>query len=160
MRKLIYLLPLLMMPAFTSAAHDDSLQAAAYRLEANAGKFYSQVSHLPGNWRLKAEAHQFAMLSNTLARETSGNVRPRRLRRTLARLDQSYYELDTALRYAHVRGNKNKLRKRFRKVSLAMNSVASFNWPVGRLASSSTWDGYVWATSDDKRSDRRRRYRN
>lgn len=160
MRKLFYLLPLLAMPAMAAAGHD--LVGAAYSLEARAQRVYAQVAYLPGNWQLKQEARQFALASERLARQARRGAPPRRMLKTLRRLNEEFYDLKFAASEAHVRYKKRKrLRRAVANLSGALTRVEYALEPQWRRAGNRVQLGYRNAWFDDDSSADRplRRYR-
>lgn len=160
MRKLLFLFPLLLLPALASAGHNSPLKSAAYHLDASASGFYSRVANLRGNRHLKFEARSFAIASKKFARQVTHNPRSPRLDRALDQLNIAFYELRLAVDYAEVRGNKNRLRRRLGEVRVALNNVGSRVGPRGRLVSNWSRGGYIKAYPVDSGPvHRMRRYR-
>lgn len=160
MRKIIYLVPLMFMPALAGASHD--VLAAAYTLEARADRVQRQIAYLPGNWQLKQEARQFALASDRLVRQARRGQRPRKLARTLRRLNAEFYDLKFAAANAHLRYKKRKrLRRSLNKLSRSLVRVEYALDPQWRRAGKKTRAGYRNAYYDDDSSSdyRVRRYR-
>lgn len=135
MRKLILLMPLLFVPGFAGAGHASPLEKATARLEVRADEFYREVAHLRGNWYLKREAWQFARQSRRLARQVAYGERPRRLGRSIARLEAGFFDLRLALDYARIRHGKKYLRKDLRRLGKSLARVVRRFGPGVRLAS-------------------------
>lgn len=160
MRKLFYLVPLLFMPALASAGHE--FASSVYALDARAEQLYQQVAYLPGNWQLKQEARQFAQQSDRLARQARRGYKPKKVARSLRRLNATFYELKYAAANAHVRYKKRKrLRRQLRKLSRSLASVEYALASQYRRAHKRSRGGYRNAYYDDDSSDdrRNRRYR-
>lgn len=160
MRKFLYLIPLLFMPAMAGASHN--LVDAAYSLEARAERVHAQVAYLPGNWQLKQEARQFVLASERLARQVRRGAPPRRILRTLRRLNGEFYDLKYAASQAHLRYKKRKrLRRSLAKLSRSLTQVEYALDSQWRRAGKRVRYGYRNAYYDDDSSDDRRgrRYR-
>lgn len=160
MRKLIYLVPFLFMPALASASH--GVVAAAYTLDARADRLQQQVAYLPGNWQLKQEARQFAQASDRLVRQARRGQRPQKLARTLRRLNAEFYDLKFAAGNSHLRYKKRKrLRRALRQLSRSLVRVEYALDTKWRRAGKKTRAGYRNAYYDDDSSSdyRVRRYR-
>lgn len=163
MRKLIFLIPLLLAPALGSAAHQGLPVQPAYNLKIAATDLYWQVSHLRGNKLLKREARQFLRASNQLLRKTRRAGRPHQVARSLDKLNYQFREL----KYAVINANsppwvRKKLRRQLRGIALAINKAERVLARNGRYARSWSRSGYAAVVANDARSNVRnaRRYRN
>lgn len=160
MGKLILLPLLFLLPALAGAGH--SGVEAAWALEARAANFSDRVAYLPGNWRLKQEARQFARQSRRLARQAGASRSPWRMAVTLDRLNAEFYDLRRATANAWVgKPQRKRLNRQLRKLSRALTRAEDAFWKRARFARDRSDYGYRRGRfADEDRSGRTgRRYR-